>query len=188
MYAGLAHNMKHKFKQAVKAGLRLQWTIHVLAPMLTSLRTHRAEARAFVHVMHRSSHSVAEAAGGAHLMVFAGVCALVYRGVLMRALLVQAAQRGKPLFGVHVITHCMVPLKGDHGVSAPLHMAQPPVVVEGHIEGLHHRSHHGICAEVSVSACFPAKQQRLPAMRDTMLCAGVNIKQQTAWHALGCLC
>ena len=91
MYAGLAGNMKHKLKQEVKAGLRPQWTILVLAPMLTSLRTHRPEARAFVHVMPSSSHSVAEAAGGAHLMVFAGVCALVYRGVLFRVLLVQAA-------------------------------------------------------------------------------------------------
>jgi len=83
----------------------------------------------------------------AHLLISAGVCAFIYRRVLHGSLFGQAAQRGELFIRIHKITHSMIPLEGNHGVCAALHMAKPPVVIECHVEGLHHRSHHGICTD-----------------------------------------
>ena len=83
----------------------------------------------------------------AYLLIFAAVCAFVYRRVLHGSLFGQAAQRGKLLIRIHEIAHSVIPLEGNHGVCAALHMAKPPVVIECHVEGLHHRSHHGICTD-----------------------------------------
>ena len=78
-------------------------------------------------------------------------------------------------------SHRVVPLKGDHGWRAALHEAQPPVVIEGHVERLHQPSRHQVCSRGG-----PISASRAPtACAWTSAASLIQAKGESAckWHS-----